>query len=286
MMTKTLEAILADTAGALADAGFDEPRRRARRLVAAALDLSQIELLAGSEREIAGPQVGRVRGLLGRMLDHEPLSRILGRRDFWGLEFTLSADTLDPRPESETVVEAVLRRVADRDAPLRVLDLGAGSGCLLLSLLVELPAASGVGVDIATGAVATARRNAASLGLASRACFFVGDWAAALSERFAVVVANPPYIESAALPGLPREVAHYDPRPALDGGVDGLAAYRAIAGDLPRLLTPQGIFAGEIGRGQADRAAAVLEAGGLTIEAVARDLAGIDRCMIARRQPG
>lgn len=283
-VTERLETVLADAAAVLSDAGFGEPRRRARRLIACILDLSATELLARPERRIDGREAERISILLRRMLDHEPLSRIIGRREFWGLDFALSADTLDPRPESETVVEAVLRRV-DRGAPLRLLDLGTGTGCLLLSLLAELPAATGIGIDIATGAVATARQNAASLGLTGRACFLVGDWATALSERFAAIVANPPYIASAALPCLPREVSGYDPRRALDGGADGLAAYRAIAADLPQLLMPEGIFAAEVGAGQADRVAAILTAEGLRIDATERDLADIERCVIACRQP-
>ncbi len=160
---------------------------------------SPAELLASAEEEIESREAARISMLLGRMLDHEPLTRIIGRREFWGLDFALSADTLDPRPESETVVEAVLRRVADRSEPIRVLDLGTGTGCLLLSLLSEMPAATGIGVDIASGAVATARRNAAALGLTSRAGFLVGDWAEALSARFAAVVANPPYVAQRCL---------------------------------------------------------------------------------------
>jgi release factor glutamine methyltransferase len=285
-VARTLGSILGEAAEALASAGFGEPRRRARRLVAAALDISPAELLASAEEEIESREAARISMLLGRMLDHEPLTRIIGRREFWGLDFALSADTLDPRPESETVVEAVLRRVADRSEPIRVLDLGTGTGCLLLSLLSEMPAATGIGIDIASGAIATARRNAAALGLTSRAGFLVGDWAEALSARFAAVVANPPYVPSAALSGLPCEVNSYDPWRALDGGVDGLAAYRAIAADLPRLLAPEGLFAAEVGADQADFAAAILRAEGLSIDAIERDLAGIARCVIARRQFG
>ena len=277
--------MLAEAAAALATAGFDEPRRRARRLVSAALDLSTTELLSGSERELAGDDAARIRALLARMLEGEPLSRIFGRREFWGLSFALSTDTLDPRPESETVIEAVLRRISGRSAPLRFLDLGTGTGCLLLALLAEFPAATGVGVDIAAGAVAIARGNAAALGMAGRVRFLVGDWGTALSGRFAAIVANPPYIPSRALPRLPREVGDYDPRRALDGGADGLAAYRAIAPGVAALLAPEGIFVAEVGADQAEAAAAVLRAGSLVIVGVERDLAGIARCIVARAAP-
>jgi release factor glutamine methyltransferase len=220
--------------------------------------------------------------MLDRMLKREPLSRILGRREFWGLDFCLSSETLDPRPETETVVEAVLRRNRDRTAPLRFLDLGTGTGCLLLALLGEFPAAIGVGVDIAAGAVSTACHNAVRLGFADRALFFTGDWGEAVSGKFDAIVTNPPYIASGGLELLPREVACFDPWRALDGGEDGLGAYRAIAGALPALSAPEGIVATEVGVGQASRVAAILEAGGLVFDGIEEDLAGIARCVVMR----
>jgi release factor glutamine methyltransferase len=265
----------------LVAAGFDEPRRHARRLVAAALEISPADLFARPERAVGERELARFRAMLARLAAHEPLSRILGRRAFWGLEFALSPATLDPRPETETVVEAVLRRLPDRDAPLRLLDLGTGTGCLLLAFLSEFPRATGVGVDIAEAAVKTAAGNAAALGFADRALFFVGDWAAALSGWFDVVVANPPYIATAELASLPREVALHDPRRALDGGADGLEAYRSIAADLPRLLAPGGIFAAEIGVGEADAVGAILKGNGLVPDGIVKDLGGIVRCVTA-----
>ena len=281
-MTETLGSLLAAVAAALSRAGFEEPRRVARRLIVSALDFAPAEFFGQPERMLDVPQVDRVLRTLARMVESEPLSRILGRREFWGLEFALSADTLDPRPETETVVEAVLRRVLDRAAPLRFLDLGTGTGCILLALLSEFRAAIGFGVDIAPGAAMTARRNATALGLAERAHFLVGDWGRALSSRFDVIVSNPPYIASAALADLPREVALYDPPRALDGGADGLSAYRALAVDLPRLLGPRAVFACEIGLGQAPAVAAMLQASGLAVDGCERDLAGIARCVVAR----
>jgi release factor glutamine methyltransferase len=281
-VTDTLGSILAEAAAALSSAGFDEPRRRARRLVTGSLELSPTELLIDPERGLEPDEASRLRQMIGRMIEGEPLSRILGRREFWGLSFALSQDTLDPRPESETLVEAVLARIADRSAPLNFLDLGTGTGCLLLALLSEFPAASGVGVDIALGAITTARDNAAVQGLAGRAGFFVGDWGSALSGRFAAIVANPPYIASAALAELPPEVGRYDPPCALDGGEDGLAAYRRIAPGLPALLAPGGIFVAEVGNGMAGAAAAIMKAHGLFIDGVERDLAAAERCVVAR----
>jgi release factor glutamine methyltransferase len=278
----TLGSILTEVIAVLSAAGLDEPRRRARRLVSAFLDLPPTELLSHAERGLERSVVERLHGSLERIVIGEPLSRVLGWREFWGLRFALSADTLDPRPESETLVEAVLRRIPDRKLPLSFLDLGTGTGCLLLALLSEFPTAVGIGVDVAIGAVMTARENAEVLGLANRARFFVGDWSSALSGRFTVIVANPPYIAGDELAGLPPEVRCYDPRPAVDGGEEGLDAYRRIAEDLPALLASGGIFAVEIGVGQAPAAAAILQAGGLLIDGVERDLAGIERCIVAR----
>jgi release factor glutamine methyltransferase len=282
----TLEAVVAEAAAVLARAGRTEPRRCARRLIAATLDLAPAELLMRSEQAIGREAAVRVRRLVKRVARGEPVSRAIGRREFWGLDFALSADTLDPRPDSETILEAVLARLGDRAGQLRVLDLGTGAGCLLLALLSELPAAFGLGIDISEGAVATARRNAHALGLAGRACFFVGDWASAVGEEFDVIVANPPYIATAALANLPVEVREHDPWRALDGGEDGLDCYCRITEQLPALLAPGGIFAGEVGAGQAAAAAAVLEARDVYLEAFERDLAGIERCVVARKVAG
>lgn len=281
-MAETLGALLATTAAALSQAGFDEPRRIARRVVAGAVGILPPELLGHPHRLVEEPQVTRVRAALDRMLRREPLSRLLGRREFWGLEFALSADTLDPRPETETIVEAVLRRFPDRQAPLRLLDLGTGTGCILLALLSEFPDARGFGVDLSAGAVMTAIRNAQLLGLADRVHFLVGDWGSAVSGKFDAIVANPPYIPADELSRLPPEVALYDPRLALDGGREGLDSYRKLAIDLGRLLRPQAIVVAEIGSGQASAVAEILRTSGMEIEGYEPDLAGITRCVLAR----
>jgi release factor glutamine methyltransferase len=279
----TIASILGRTALALAAEGFDEPRRRARRILAAALDLSAADVFANPDRMISAADGDRIAALLARILAQEPLGRILGEREFWGLRFALSADTLDPRPETETVVEALLKYLPPGGNALRLLDLGTGTGCLLLALLSELPHAMGTGIDIVPGAVHMARCNARVLGLSGQAGFAAGDWGTALRGGFDAIVANPPYIASAALAGLPREVAAYDPHRALDGGTDGLAAYRAISADLPRLLAPCGIFAVEIGQGQADAAVGILIRTGLACRAIVPDLAGIPRCIVAQK---
>jgi len=280
-VSATIGSALAEAAAALATAGFDESRRRARQFLAAALAVSAGDVLAYPERPLTPDAQHQIAAMLARLVAREPLSRILGRRQFWGLQIALSPDTLDPRPDSETVVEAVLQRIPDRAAALRLLDLGTGTGCLLLALLSELPNATGIGVDIAVGAVRTARGNAGRLGLTGRSRFAVGDWGSGLAGGFDVVVANPPYIASAALAALPPEVADHDPRRALDGGADGVQCYRAIAGDLPRLMRPAGLFAAEIGQGQAACVGEILARSGFVKLASVKDLAGIERVIVA-----
>jgi len=283
-MTATVSSVLTEAAAALSKSGHIEPRRRARQVIGASLGLEPAELLLYADRVLDGPQVEQLRSHTERLAAGEPLSRILSRREFWGLNFDLTAETLDPRPESETVVAAVLARV-DRKAPLRLLDLGTGSGCLLLALLSELHAAFGVGVDLSPSAAAMAERNAQSLGLAERARFFVADWGSALAERFDIIVANPPYVTTSALEELPLEVSRYDPALALDGGDDGLRAYRVIATHISHLMAVFALFALEVGAGQASAVAAILGSHGLSIEAIERDLAGRQRCLVARWQP-
>jgi release factor glutamine methyltransferase len=277
--------VVDESAALLAAAGRDEPRRLARRIAVAALGLSAAEVFAHPQRRLDAEEHARIAAMTERVAACEPLSRVLGRREFWGLDFVLSPDTLDPRPETETIVEAVLARLPEREKPYRFLDLGTGSGCLLLALLSEYPNASGIGVDIAPGAAAVARRNAEYLGMRRRAQFIAGDWGAALAGEFEAIVANPPYIATGELANLPPEVRDHDPRGALDGGKDGLVAYRAIAAELPRLLLPGGLLAAEIGIGQADAAIKILGAGGLAVERTVADLAGIARVLVARR-PG
>ena len=274
---------LAECAAALEAAGFEEARRPARRLVAAARGVSAAEIFAYPEAPLSAAEAAQLAAMLQRLTRHEPFSRIVGLREFWGLDFLLSADTLDPRPESEGIVEAVLARLPDRTAAYRFLDLGTGTGCLLLALLSEFPAASGIGVDIAAGAAATARHNAQRLGLGERACFLAADWASGVNARFDAIVANPPYIATGAIAGLMPEVRDHDPPRALDGGADGLAAYRAITPDLPRLLAPAGLFVAEIGAGQADAVAEILQRSGLRLDGLLPDLAGIARIVTACR---
>ena len=267
-------------ARALSAAGIADARREARLILGHA---------AGRPGDVVFPrdveldEAGRMRfdAAVARRAAREPLSRILGTREFWSLPFRLGPATLDPRPDTETLVEAVLARLADRGRPWRILDLGTGSGCIALALLSERPQAAAVAVDRSEAAVRLARDNAGALGLDGRFLPVVGDWDTALAGDFDVVVSNPPYIPSGAIAGLEPEVARHDPPAALDGGADGLAAYRRIVPRLRRLLRPGGLAGLEIGADQAEPVAALLTAAGWA-PVVVRDLAGHDRCLLVQ----
>jgi release factor glutamine methyltransferase len=268
----------------LAAAGIDESRREARLLVCRLLGGGPELLLGSPGRELTAKEAGKVEAAVGRRAAREPLSRILGEREFWSLPFALNAATLDPRADSETLVEAVLGEIAERDAALRLLDLGTGTGCLLLALLSELPKAGGCGIDVSAEAVAQATANAQRLGLAARARFLRHSWddGLALAETpWDVIVSNPPYIASAEIAALAPEVAGYDPAAALDGGGDGLDAYRSLIPAAAAVLAPGGLLALEIGQGQAAAVEGLLVAAGLRPLRRARDLAGVERCLLA-----
>jgi release factor glutamine methyltransferase len=229
----------------------------------------------------APAEMARLVPLLARRQAHEPLALILGRREFWSLEFAVSPATLIPRPESETLIEAAVAGFADRQPPRLILDLGTGSGCLLLAALSEFAAAFGVGVDRSAAAVTLAAHNAAAMGLADRARFVCGNWADALDARFDLVLCNPPYISRRDLDGLMPDVACYESRTALDGGVDGFDAYRCLLPALRLLLTAQGLAVLELGAGQADTVALWGRETGFIPELRA-DLAGLPRALTLR----
>jgi len=268
----------------LRQAGVDQPRRDVRVLLTGTTGLDPAQVIGHPERALHPTQQAAFEQAIERRALREPVSRILGWREFWSLRFALSPDTLDPRPDSETLVEAVLGAIGDRSSPLEILDLGSGTGCLLLALLSELPRSRGLGIDISPAAVAVAARNAEALGLARRARFQLGDWAAGVTGAWQLIVSNPPYIIEKTIAGLAPEVARYDPPLALSGGVDGLAAYRELIPQAARLLAPDGTLALEIGEGQADQVAQLVHAAGLTCQARVRDLATLDRCILATRQ--
>jgi release factor glutamine methyltransferase len=275
---------LTELAHRFAAAGIADSRRDARLLVSAATGLSLASVIAYPERQLAMVESRQLAILADRRERREPISRILGWREFWSLRFALAPDTLDPRPDSETLIEAA-RDAADRKRPLAVLDLGTGSGCLLLALLSELPIANGLGVDISAEAVATATANAQALGLAGRARFRQGDWGAGIAERFDIILCNPPYIPAAEIVELQPEVARFDPPLALAGGVDGLDAYRRLAGELPGLLAEDGRAYLEVGAGQAEAVDGILSKM-LRPLGWRADLAGTPRCLTFGRAGG
>jgi release factor glutamine methyltransferase len=219
--------------------------------------------------------------LLQRRLAHEPIAYITGHKEFWSLDFEVGPGVLIPRPETETLIEVGLTELPNRNSAYRILDLGTGTGCLLVALLTEYPCAEGLGIDSSTAALGFARRNVALHGLGQRLELVHGEWDAA-EGCFDLIVSNPPYIPIGNLPHLPRDVREYEPRSALDGGPDGLEAYRAIAPVLVRHLRPAGLALLEIGIGQHHLVGGLVGAEGLRVARVAPDLAGIPRCMVVR----
>jgi release factor glutamine methyltransferase len=262
--------------------GIDDPRREARIGLCATLGLSQVALIV-APREPLGSAAWKVQEFAKRREAGEPLSRILGKREFWGLSLLISPQVLDPRPETETIVEVARALFSDRrDEPLLVLDLGVGSGALLCALLTELPNARGIGVDISADAANVGRDNLRACGLSERAEVRVGDWTRGVEGPFDLIVSNPPYIPTSDLARLAREVRDFDPWLALDGGFDGLAAFRRIMPRAKSLLAPAGWLLAEFGAGQAANVLAIAEQSGFTAATIYKDLAGLDRVVAAR----
>ncbi len=280
----TIAALLDGAVLRLKAAGVADPRLDAQMLLGHCLGVDRAHILGHRQDRPDRDATARFAALMARRVAREPVSHLTGQREFWSLGFAVSGAVLDPRPDSETLVEAVLGRIADRDAALRILDLGTGSGCLLLALLSELPHASGVGVDISAEALAVAGGNARALGFEDRVSLVRGDWGRNMHERFNVIVTNPPYIAGHAIDGLAPEVARHEPRLALDGGSDGLEAYQRLGPYLPRLLAANGIAALEIGIGQRAPVQDILRRNELDILEVRRDLGGTERCILAARQ--
>ncbi len=279
---KTLGHLIADITERFTRAGIDTARLDARVLTGHALGMDASRLFARSDELVDEAAAARLEGLVRQRLDHTPVSRIVGHREFWGMDFKLGPDTLDPRPDTEAVVAAALMLKPALKAP-RVLDLGTGTGCILLAILKDWPEATGLGIDVSAGALATAAENAGSLGLASRAAFRQSNWCDAVSETFDIVVSNPPYITEAEMAGLAPEVALFDPERALVGGADGLGAYRLLIPQAWVRLHPGGRLFLEIGQGQGPAVARLLEGAGFHLVGEHKDLAGILRCLEAER---
>ncbi len=265
-------------------AEIEAARLEARLLLAHTLELSPSQVFMYPERALELEARERLASFLDRRLKREPMAHILGQREFWGMTFTVSSAVLTPRPDSETLIEAVLAAFPDRAAALRCLDLGTGSGCLLLSILSEYSAAHGVGVDISQAALDVAKANAVALGLSQRASFLVGSWDDGIDESFDLILSNPPYIKDGDRVTLDPDVVLYEPHQALFAGKDGLDCYRALAPVLVRRLRTGGMGFLELGIGQAEDVAALCRNAGLNVVGVKEDLGGIERCLIVRKE--
>jgi release factor glutamine methyltransferase len=267
----------------LKGAGIDGPVIDARILVEAAAGASRADILADPRRRLSEQQMAALDGFVARRLAREPISHILGRKGFWTIMLKVTPEVLTPRPETETLVELVLRDLP-LQAQFNMLDLGVGSGAILLAILAERPAGKGLGVDVSEEALAVARENAANLGLGGRVALLRGDWAAGLGDAgFDLVVSNPPYVRTGDIATLAPEVRDHEPRLALDGGADGLAIYRRLAPEILRVLKPDGRFAVEVGQGQAAAVVALFRETGAIDVASVSDLADHDRVVAGRR---
>lgn len=269
----------------LAKAGVASAALDARVLLGAATGLSAEHLILRGDAALDAEAGATFRRFVDARACGKPVSRIVGYREFWGLSLRVTSDTLDPRPDTETLVNAVVARTGHETRPY-IRDLGTGSGAILLALLTALPAARGLGSDLSFGAVTTARANAQAVGLSDRASFLMSDWGLVPARLADIVVSNPPYIARGELPGLMREVRAHDPVRAVDGGSDGLEPYRRIAGQVPLIARPGALLAFEIGPAQARDVTAILAAAGASVRGrglgVVRDLAGRPRVVVAR----
>ena len=284
---QTVEAARRALTAQFKSAALDSAELDARLLIGHALGLDLTGMITAAQRRLTPGESAQLEDSARRRRAGEPVARITGEKEFWGLPLQLSPATLVPRPDTETVVELALERLradGDLNRPLRIADLGTGTGAILLALLSELPAATGFGTDISETAVRTAAANAARAGLSNRATFMVCDYASGLSGPFDLIVSNPPYIRTADIAGLATEVRNYDPRAALDGGADGLDAYRALIPQAAGLLAPGAALVVEAGRGQTGQIEALMKAAGLTPSKDPKaDLAGIPRAVAGHK---
>jgi release factor glutamine methyltransferase len=284
----TVDAARRALAARFTAAGIDSAELDARLLTGHALGLELTGMVRAASRTLTLDEADRLDALACRRLAGEPVARILGHKEFWGLPLALSPATLVPRPDTETVVELALEMLRENPARqgARIADLGTGTGAILLALLSELHGAVGIGTDISQEALQTARGNATRLGFADRASFIRCDYATGLTGPFDLIVSNPPYIRSGDIDGLAVEVREHDPRAALDGGPDGLDAYRALIPQAARILAPGAVLVVEAGQGQAGAIEGLMAGVGLTPYGSPRaDLGGIPRAVGARKMP-
>ncbi|GAC1044184.1 peptide chain release factor N(5)-glutamine methyltransferase [Rhizobium sp. No.120] len=279
----TVSGLLQEVRARLAEADLDDPATEARILVGGLLRLSATGLVTRGSKVVSADDTAAVRTAIARRLNHEPVYRILGEREFYGLSLRLSAATLEPRPDTEILVDTMLphvRRLESHIGNIHILDIGTGTGAICLALLHECPRAMGVGSDISSEALETARGNAERNGLAARFRTAHGSWFDAVHERFHVIVSNPPYIASNVISTLAPEVKDFDPPAALDGGLDGLDAYRAIAKDAARFLFPNGMIGVEIGYDQRETVTSIFEGAGFSLVEAVRDYGQNDRVLV------
>lgn len=283
-----MSTFFTDIINQLIHAGIDNPRLEARLILAHIKQCPASEVY--SDIDLDETQQKQLKVVLNRRLNHEPLDKILGTRSFFKYDFKVNADVLSPRPDTETLVESVLEIYSDPNMPLNLLDLGTGSGCIIESLLGEYPNANGLAVDISAKALSVARQNAETIGIVKHLKLLQADWFAhnfvqKINRKFEVIVTNPPYIPTADITKLDKEVKNFDPHAALDGGADGFSSYRRLAEVVPQLLTDGGYVFIEAGIGQAEKIAQIFTTGGLRLQAIKTDLSGIQRCVILQNNP-
>jgi release factor glutamine methyltransferase len=271
---------LKDSEQRLEKAGISNARFEVRVLFSLAPENDPAAFPAGSGDELNEAQLAILERWMARREKHESVWRILGKRGFWKSDFILNEATLEPRPDTETLIETALEFMPDTSERIRILDLGTGTGCILLSLLQEYTAATGIGTDQSAKALEAAKENATALKLTDRAQFMQTNWADGISEAFQLIVSNPPYIPAKTIEGLDQNVRGFDPLKALDGGEDGLDAYRALAKLAPKHLALKGLCIIEIGQGQEEQVADLFEAEGLKMSDYRRDLNGIIRALV------
>lgn len=284
---KTVSQLLAEARRLFTEGGVEDPAADARVLIAGLLDLTTTEMLTRGGDAVAGETVVRVEAAIERRLAHEPVHRILGEREFYGLPLSLSAETLEPRPDTEILVDTMLpylRKLAAEDGNLHILDMGTGTGAICLALLSECPGASGIGSDISADALRTAQSNARRNGLQSRFEAVQSSWFEDIHGTFHAIVSNPPYIATSVVDTLAPEVTKFDPAAALDGGVDGLDAYRSIAKDAASFMHPHGVIGLEIGYDQRAEVTGVFEAKGFKCLESVKDYGQNDRVLVFARK--